>query len=399
MKPHGKPDAGGTLQGRGVCARRLHWGALAGPLCCLALACPQLLEDDFHRLEAEPLDGSDAGVGASGASAGGQGGAAGAGGSGSGGAASAGSGAGGSAGSGAGGSAQQPRTPVLLGSVPANGVSGVAADAEITLTFSAPMDTASVLAAYSSSSLPAAAMSFVWSAGDTVLRIVPSAALEVVSGSDPSVVTARQYALDITAQARDKAGNALAPAHVGFSVVRSLTQALPAVLDRDLTGNWRTDGSYGLAYCERVDSTFCMGDSPAAGNPGYRGFLSFALGALPADLLALSSAELSATIAQKFGTPFNDLGALRSEHVAFDAIGDAAFAAPALAVHRTLSTAADVGHRLSTDVLSEVQSDLAARDTSQFRLAFESDSDADGVADLLVFEWTSALLTVTYLVP
>lgn len=401
MNPQGQSDAGGTLQGRRVSARgRLAKGLRAAvSACCLALlACPQLLEDEFQELPPELLSGAGGaspGVGSGGAAAGQGGDAAGGAGSGGGSGGSGGS----TAGSGSAGSAAVPVTPVLVSSVPADGALGVAADTDIVLTFSAPMDTASVQAAYSSSSLPASQVSFSWSDGDTVLRIVPSAALEMASGSDPSVVVARQYALDITAQARDKAGNALAPVHVSFSVVRSLTQLLGVVMDRDLTGNWRTDGTYGLAYCERNDTTFCAGDTPALGNIGYRGFLTFDLAALPAELIALSAVELSATVALRFGTPFTDMGALRVEHVSFDTIGDEAFSAAGLASPRTLAESADVDSRLALDVSSEVQADRAARGRSQFRLAFEVDSDADAVSDLLVFDWSSAALTVTYLVP
>lgn len=400
MKPLGQPDAGGSLQGRGASARAPLTTALrlARPVCFLLLvACPQLLEDDFQKLPPEPLVGSagaDPGVGAGGAAAGGQGGTGGAGGGGVAGSAAAGSG--GSAGS----ASIDPTTAVLVTSVPADGALGVPADTDIVLTFSAPMDTASVRAAYSSASLPAAQMSFAWSDGDTVLRIVPAAALEVVSGSDPGAVVARQYALDITAQARDKAGNALAPVHVGFSVVRSLTQALGAVQDRDLTGNWRTDDSYGLAFCEEADTTFCMGDTPAAGYLGYRGFLTFDLTALPADLLELSAAELSMTVADKYGTPFTDLGNLRCEHVSFgNIIGGEAFDSTALSAPRTLATQGDIDSRFSLDVLGEVQVDRAVRSRSQFRLSFASDSDSDAVSDMLILNWTSAFLTVTYLAP
>lgn len=393
MKPQGATVAGGTLPGKGVSARAGLVAALrrAWPVCCIALAaCPQLLEDEFQRLPPELLGvGADAGVGSSGATSSGQGGSSGG---------HEGTNAAGTGG-GAGTAPIDPNAPVLLASVPADGALGVAADTELVLTFSAPMDTASVQAAYRSSSLPAAQVRFTWSAGDTVLRIVPRAALEVASGSEPSAVVARQYALDITAAARDKAGNTLVPAHVGFAVVRSITQALSAVQDRDLTGNWRTDGTYGLAYCERVDTTFCMGDTPAAGSLGYRGFLTFDLAALPADLITVSAAELSATVEQTFGTPFTDLGNLRSEQVSFSAIGDAAFAAAALSGPRTLATSGDVGSRFALDVLGEVQADRAVRSRSQFRLAFEADSDADAAADMLVFDWSSAKLTVTYLMP
>ncbi|MEY2934463.1 MAG: hypothetical protein RL033_5212, partial [Pseudomonadota bacterium] len=153
-----------------------------------------------------------------------------------------------------------------------------------------------------------------------------------------------------------------------------------------------------LAFCERVDTTFCMGDTPAVG-PGYRGFLTFDLAALPPELSALAAAELSATVQQKFGTPFTDLGVLRSEHVVFSVIGDEAFAAAGLSAARTLGTSADVDSVLSMDVLSDVQADWSVRSQSQFRLSFVSDTDLDTTADMLVFDWSSAQLTLTYLAP
>jgi len=390
MKPETQDGVSRATQGRPPSFRRpsfasepcLRGRVLLFHLGLLLLAgCPQLLSDDFQFVERNPAP-----------DAGGTGGA----------------GAGGTAGTGAGGAGGSelsdppdggPPVPLVVASSPANGARGVLPDAEIVFTFSAPMNTSSVEAAYTSSQLPAAQVSFVWSDDDTVLRVQPAGALQVASGSDPAAVVAQEYAIDLAAGAQDRSGNALGATHVGFSVVRSITQPLSAVRNRDLTGNWRGDGSYGVTACERIDTTICMGDSISTGEPAYRGFVTFDLSTLPRDLLALSAAELSATVAVELGTPFVDLGALRFEHLTFSSIGDEAYAAPALSAPQSMSLAAAVGDRISSVVLTEVQGDWPARDQSQFRLSFEVDTNTDGAADLLAFDWASPQLTLTYSVP
>ena len=141
----------------------------------LLVGCPQLLEDDFASrdldsgsVQAEPDAGVGLNVGGSGTGGGssaGAGGAAGAGGSDVGGS---GAGVAGAGTPDAGGPA-----PVVVSVVPADGARGVLPDAELVFTFSAAMDTSSVEAAYVSSELPAAQVTFTWSDGDTVLLAKP----------------------------------------------------------------------------------------------------------------------------------------------------------------------------------------------------------------------------------
>jgi hypothetical protein len=390
------------------------------PKCELALqlgfillaGCPQLLDDDFGRrgldagsVQAEPDAGvatNGGGNGGSDASRNGASGAAGAGGSNVGGSNIGGSDAGGSGGggSGAGGSdvgipdASGP-APTVVSAVPGEGARGVLPDAELVFTFSTPMDTSSVEAAYTSSELPAANVTFAWSAGDTVLEVRPSSPLTVATGSDPAAVAGISYAVDVTSEARDKAGNALVAKHLNFTVVRSITQQLDAAQNRDLTGNWRTDSTYGINYCERADTTICMGDGAAT----YKAFVTFELGSVPADLVSLGSAELSSTVLDLFGAPFSALGALEIEHAEFSSIGDEAFAAPALSAPRTLSTSAGAGDELSADVLVDVQADWGVRARSQYRLYFAVDTNSDAVADQVVCDWSSVHLTLSYLAP
>jgi hypothetical protein len=166
-----------------------------------------------------------------------------------------------------------------------------------------------------------------------------------------------------------------------------------------LTGNWRADGNYGVADCERDDTTLCMGDSISAGEPGYRALITFDLSAVSPDLIAIQAAELSVTVATAYGTPFDDLGALQVEHVTFSSIGDAAYASPALSARQLMSSGATAGERMSASVLADVQADWGTRDQSQFRLAFDTTTNSDGAADVLVCDWETAQLSLTYWLP
>lgn len=346
----------------------------------LLTACPQLLDDSFEsglrqpNLLAAPDASAGAGVGGSG---------------------EAGVTDNGTAGAGGAGAAPATGTAPVVASVPADGARGVLPDAEVVFTFSAPMDTRSVEAAYVSAELPATAVSFAWSAGDTVLRVRPNAPLQIKSGAGSTLVNPASYVIDLGSAARNKAGLALVPKHLNFTVVRAITQQRNAIQDRDLTGNWRNNDSYGSSYCERVDTTICIGD----GQGSYQGFITFGLDDLPSDVVSIAAAELSATVQLIVGDPFAALGALRLEQVTFSSVGNEALAAPALAASKTLSTSAVSAERMSADVLTEVRSDWGTRPRSQFRLFFDTATNSDAVADQVICDWTSAHLTLTYWVP
>jgi hypothetical protein len=260
------------------------------------------------------------------------------------------------------------------------------------------MNRASVEAAYDSKDLPASELSFTWSDADTVLHIQPHAALRSSSGSDPASVAAVRYALGFGPGAKDAQGHAVAGRQLSFSVARAITRVLHAVQDRDLTGNWRSDSIYGLADCERGDKTVCMGDSPA-GDAVYHGFMTFNLSGLPAQLIEITAAQLSWTATTIYDTPFSTLGALEVDHVVFDVVGDAAYAAPALPEHESLTGPVPVGALLTVDALAAVRADWGERARSQYRLAFSIGTDSDGAPDQLVSDWASAQLTLTYWLP
>jgi len=290
-------------------------------------------------------------------------------------------------------------SPVIVSSVPADGTRGVLPDAALVLTFSTRMDRKSVEAGYSSTDLPASAVSFEWSPGDKVLRIRPKSPLRSASGSDPAAVTAVTYGFEIGAGARDAAGHALEPKRVSFSVARAITQPLHAVQNRDLTGNWRGDSIYGVGECDRPATGVCMGDSLASGEPAYKGFLTFDLRAVPPELIQISAAELKGNVSLVLGTPFTSLGTLQVEHIVFDTIGDAAFAAEPLPERQSWSSPVSAGDVLSFDLLAPLRSDWSVRNYSQFRLEFERATDLDGAVDVLTWDGPSAQLALTYWLP
>ena len=68
--------------------------------------------------------------------------------------------------------------PTIVSVSPANGATGVRANANIVVTFSEPMDPVRRLrTAYQSADIPNAGVTFGWSADDTVLTIDPNSDL------------------------------------------------------------------------------------------------------------------------------------------------------------------------------------------------------------------------------
>jgi Bacterial Ig-like domain len=373
-------DSGMLPRRRSLAARS--WSGPALALCAWCLwGCPQLLSDDFLSgqapLDLDDDDGTSGSAGSSGTEPQNVAGAGGAGNT----------------------PVAAPGPPAVVSVSPSNGASGVAADAIITVTFSEPMSTSSAQAAYTSSDLPASAVSFSWSAGNTVLRIAPLQPLTRATGSSAATTTAQRYAFEIGTTAVDLDGDALPRFSSSFSTLRELTQTLAAQQDRNLTGNWRSDNVYGDNSCQFADSTTtCIGDSSNA-NSSYRGFVSFDLSSLPTTLTELTAAQLGMSVDDNRFTPFPDLGNLVAEPVSFASISLDAFSSAALGPAISVSSSAAVGARLSADVRSAVQADLAARSRSQFRLRFSTDTDSDDTGDLVQVLSTTEQLTVSYLIP
>lgn len=307
-----------------------------------------------------------------------------------------------------GGSLPHHANPRVIASRPAMGERGVLRDASIQLTFSEPMDADATEAAYRSSDLPASSVEFSWSSDRRLLVITPREPLVYASSGaaagpgpapGPGMVTARTYSLSLSADAHDAAGLPLEPFALSFSTAREIALTLPAKPEPTLTGKYRSDETDGVGECATAQQTVCAGVGATAGNPSYRGFLTFDLGMLPPDRLGLSRAELSLTISVVYGTPFATLGALLLESVRFDTIGLEAFDAAARAPAASFDISGALDESASLDVLAAVQADVAEGKRSQFRLRFAESTIDDAGPDLFAANLPTLQLRVAYLKP
>jgi Bacterial Ig-like domain len=284
--------------------------------------------------------------------------------------------------------------PPVLSTTPADGATGVAADATITIAFSEAMDRASVEAAWQSDDLPASAVDFAWNASDDMLVVTPHAPLELAEGAgvDPSVVAARVYHVGLGASATDAAGTPLAAAvTIGFATRKRMTA--PCAPIASLTRSMRGDG---VVFGEPA-VTMTVGDTTA--NLQLKTFASFTLPQLPAGA-AIESASLAANQNTTVNAPYA-LGKVVAMHVTADAIDATAFAAPPLANAGALSTDASAGAK-TLEVTDEVADDVANRaargERSQFRLELETATNGDGVNDEARFSRSGMALSIVYVV-
>lgn len=291
-----------------------------------------------------------------------------------------------------------PSSPRVLGTVPANGATGVTRDTTLSIAFDVPMDRASVEAAFGFDGLAGGSTEFRWDTAGMLLNIVLDEPLAYATGNDPAQVAALRYAYHLSSAARDVGGNPLPETRVGFTTLRELSVSVSAEPDSALTGNWRSDGVYGTDSCGPAGASMCIGDSSFGPNASYRGFASFALSALPPGVVALQRAVFGLQVSSLLGAPSAGLGQLVLEHVPYTAIGPDAFAAASQARLASVGVL-QAGSTLSLDVLPAVRGDWLGQQPSRYRLRFESASDADGATDLMFASRASATLSLTYLLP
>lgn len=249
-----------------------------------------------------------------------------------------------------------PPPPSVVEVSPGQGATGVPREGAVQLGFSEPMDAAATQEAFRITSPAGVTGSFSWSSdgsGVTFLPATPFAYGEEVTWA-------------LAASAKSQAGRALGTAVQGsFRVVRFSTLRVGSTpsLDGVVSSNGTVDVSA---------SSVRVGDG--ANNVRHYGFFSFDLSAVPANVSALVSATLGIYQDGAEGVPYLKLGALRAEHVYYDGLDAADFAA---------ATLGDLGYRLSVeptagykvaDVLPKVRDDLAQRaarsNRSQFRVRF-----------------------------
>lgn len=296
--------------------------------------------------------------------------------------------------------APEPEGPVVVSVSPADGAVGVDNGQNIVITFSVPMDREATESAYQSESVPSGSVSFVWNDAGTELTIVPDAPLAYPVGDDPALVPSRRVSFFISASATDLEGRSLSvPFESSFSLLRRVELTLFALQDRDLSGSFRSNDTYGAGQCARAQINMCVGDVRVGNaNAQYKGFISFELAELPEEAQSVS-AELTLQITGMSGNPFGGLGGLVLEHASFDVIGAEAFSAQALDEMGLIANAGGTGTIVSADVASAFMADRSERSMTQYRLSFEDNTDGDNTSDAIVSAWDTQTIDVSYLIP
>jgi hypothetical protein len=281
--------------------------------------------------------------------------------------------------------------PTILSVSPADGETGVAADAPIVITFSEPMDKAATQVAYQSTDISPAAVTMSWNDAGDELTIVPNDPFEYAEGLSTDIDTLEplSYAFTIGQAARDKAGNELeSELPVEFSTYRRLLHL--EYMMGSMTARLRGSGGFILG-------TLLAGDDQDGDY--YWGVTSVALYDLPAGIEVFEEVVFNADQDEAVPDPFEGLGLgnLHVYDVAYSDIGTAEDA-PMLTDLGTLSTDAAAGWR-ELDVTAAVAEDYeAAEDLTQFALRFETETDTDGISEFAQFETDGGLL-FTFLIP
>ena len=139
------------------------------------------------------------------------------------------------------GPAADTTAPSIVSISPANGATGVARTANIVVTFSEKMNQAATQAAYESTDLVRANVTFSWNAAGTVLTINPVTDLSYTSFG-------KTYLFALTSKATDVAGNALPTTVSNFRTFRQLTTSIESTAALDgvvrSSGGMNTIGSF-----------------------------------------------------------------------------------------------------------------------------------------------------------
>jgi PKD repeat protein len=301
--------------------------------------------------------------------------------------------------------------PAVLSVSPPDGAVGVSEDTTLVINFSESMDKVATQTAYQSSlsGLRAADVTFAWNTEGTQLTVKPNSKLRYASGDAPASTTALRYTYEVSSVATDLAGNALPAFRSSFSTLKRIRAALPS--EPALRGTMFSDQR--IALNEVYGS---VGDTVS--NLGMRTFLSFDLSSLPSDLpiANLMAAKLFAYKAETYNSPYSRLklpcgttlcflstGYVSVDHLNYGTTLNAGdYDAPRLAELGAIDSPALVssGGLLyyenttpngwkSLDVLSGFKDDVtnraARRQHSQYRLAFQRDTDGNDTFDAAYF--------------
>ena len=292
-----------------------------------------------------------------------------------------------------------PGSPPTVTAVSPPTGSTVTEDLAITITFSEPMDRASVEAAID---FPGgAAPGFEWSEDGsevTASRLVP-----YPEGSGPQQVEPGVFHVMMAAGVADAAGDQLAGAlDLEYRLrYRRITTAFP--FSQTLSGNCDSTCSGNFTW-------FAAGERSSDPTISTRGFLTIPFD-LPDDIV-IERAELATEIEQILDNPFS-FGDLMIDHVQFDAITGAEYnqRGTGLGVLYAQNATPAVGDPAVVDVTDVFTDDYQYRiprqNRSQYRIRFPHDLaedpsyptyHSDGAWDVVQLLRPATSLAVTYLV-
>jgi len=276
--------------------------------------------------------------------------------------------------------------------------STVTEDFSVVITFSEPMNKASVESAIvllPSSATPA----FSWNGHQDELTITPG--VRYPEGTDPGAVSLQQLAIALGTGGVDVAGNALASATtLDYTLqFKRITAVFP--FSQTLSGNCS-------ATCTGTFTFFQAGEN-GTDTVTNRGFLTIPF-ILP-DGIIIDRAVLNSQIEALGADPFGKLGDLMIDHLRFTAINNATFAAPGTElgalVARTPIPA--VGTPAAFEITDAVSEDyvnrVAVMNRTQYRIRFPHDTTddpnyttyhSDGISDVVRMLRTVTNVTVTY---
>jgi hypothetical protein len=267
--------------------------------------------------------------------------------------------------------------PTVVSTSPDNGELGVAPNTKLTVTFSEPMDKASVQVAFSMS-VPMALNggTFAWSADGRTVTYSPPGFFMYGSNA----------AFRIGAASRDLAGNTLtANVDRGFAVRKYGVAILDSVASID--GHVTNAGTVSTG-----SSALVVGDTGS--NIAMRSFVSFDLSPIPASTITILGAELNMYLSGVAGNPQSTLGGnLRLERVA---VGPALLASAYGATRIDgLVDEVQYGPASLTDGWKRASVHFFVRDDwseraqrgnrAQYRLRFPNELSANQVADSLTY--------------
>jgi hypothetical protein len=281
---------------------------------------------------------------------------------------------------------------------PADGSSGVRADAPVIITFSEPMDRAMVEDAVVSSA--GAEPEFSWDDSGRVLTLFHAAPFEYAAGTDPATLAAKTYTISVSRGATDLAGNRLADAaSATFGTLRRLQSALTPTPDQSNRRVQIVTNAGVVAGC--LPAIALVGE---VSDVRYtKLFVSFDLGQLPEELVEIEQGQLAAgEIVKVTGAPYGlqSLGVLAAERVQFTSLGVTAFEAPALAEPRLLADALFTRGPISAEVTRDVAAAHAAGTSAQFRIGFTNGLSENGELDFVTLSCSGEYaLGLTYLAP